>query len=63
MRKKNLVAHVEQELGAYLTEKLEELKSECDCVKAVKGKRTDAGNTGDKAIIRDYERGLKRRTS
>ena len=35
--KKNLVAHV-QELGAYLTEKLEELKSECDCVKAVKGK-------------------------
>ena len=27
-----------QELGAYLTEKLEELKSECDCVKAVKGK-------------------------
>ena len=35
--KKNLVEHV-QELGAYLTEKLEELKSECDCVKAVKGK-------------------------
>ena len=35
--KKNLVAHV-QELGAYLTEKLEELRSECDCVKAVKGK-------------------------
>ena len=35
--KKNLVVHV-QELGAYLTEKLEELKSECDCVKAVKGK-------------------------
>ena len=27
-----------QELGAYLTEKLEQLKSECDCVKAVKGK-------------------------
>ncbi len=27
-----------KELGAYLTEKLEELKSECDCVKAVKGK-------------------------
>ena len=56
--KKNLVEHV-QELGAYLTEKLEELKSECDCVKAVKGK----GLMQDKAIIRDYERGLKRRTS
>lgn len=34
--KMDLVAHV-QEVGSYLTEKLEELKAEFDCVTAVKG--------------------------
>ena len=32
----DLVSHV-QEVGAYLTEKLEELKADYDCVTAVKG--------------------------
>ena len=56
--KKNLVAHV-QELGAYLTEKLEELKSECDCVKAVKGKGLMQGIQATKPLSEITKEALK----